>query len=183
MWKKIVGGLAALIVVFLIVVATRPDTYHVERSSTISAAPEAVYAYVADFRKWEAWSPWEKIDLKMKKTYEGTQGSVGASYAWEGNDEVGAGKMTVLTAEAGKRFEVDLHFIKPFESSAKNGFAFNSTGKETKVTWFMDGKNDFMGKAMCMFMDMDKMIGKDFEKGLADLKKVSESAPAPAAAN
>ncbi len=183
MWKKIVGGLAALIVVFLIVVATRPDTYHVERSTTISAAPEAVYAQVADFHKWEAWSPWEKLDPKMKKTYEGTQGSVGASYAWEGNDDVGAGKMTVLAVEPNKRFQVDLHFIKPFDSSAKNGFAFEASGKETKVTWSMDGTNNFISKAMCIFMDMDKMIGKDFEKGLADLKKVSEVAPAPAAAN
>lgn len=183
MWKKIAGGVAALIVVFLIVVATRPDTYHVERSINISATPEAIYAQVSDFHKWEAWSPWDKMDPNMKRTFKGTQGTVGAGYGWVGNDQVGEGTMTVLTADAPKRFEVDLHFIKPFDSSAKNGFTFASTGKETKVTWSMDGTNNFISKAMCIFMDMDKMIGKDFEKGLAQLKQVSESAPAPAAAN
>lgn len=183
MWKKIGAGVAVVIVVFLIVVATRPDTYHVERSINISATPEAVYAHVADFHKWEGWSPWDKIDPNMKRTFEGTQGAVGAKYGWVGNDQVGEGTMTVLTAEPAKRFEVDLHFIKPFESSAKNGFTFAATGKETKVTWLMDGKFGFMEKAVCMFMDMDGNIGKDFEKGLADLKKVSESAPAPAAQN
>lgn len=183
MWKKVGIGAAALIVVLLIVIATRPDTYHVERSSTISAAPDVVYGHVADFHKWEAWSPWEKLDPAMKKTFDGKDGTVGASYAWNGNDKVGEGKMTILAVEANKRVEIDLHFIRPFDSSAKNSFAFEGAGKETKVTWSMDGKNNFISKAMCMFMDMDKEIGKDFEKGLADMKKVVETAPAPAAAN
>ena len=182
-WKKVGIGAAALIVVLLIVIVTRPDTYHVERSATISATPEVVYAQVSDFHKWNAWSPWDKLDPKMKTTFEGTQGTVGASYAWVGNDDVGEGKMTLTTVDPNKRIEINLQFIKPFESSAKNGFSFESAGKETKVTWFMDGTNNFMSKAMCLVMDMDKMIGKDFEKGLADLKKVAESAPAPAAAN
>jgi len=182
-WKKIGIGVGAVIVLFLVFVATRPDTYHVERSTTISAAPDVVYGHVADFHKWDAWSPWEKLDTNMKKTFDGTQGTVGASYAWIGNDQVGEGKMTVLAVEPNKRIDVDLHFIKPFESSAKNGFVFAGTGKETKVTWSMDGTNNFMSKAMCLFMDMDKMIGKDFEKGLASLKTVAEAAPAPAAAN
>lgn len=183
MWKKVAAGFGAFVVILLIVVATRPDTYHVERSTTISAAPEAVYGNVADFHKWEAWSPWEKIDPKMKKTFDGTQGTVGASYAWEGDDKVGAGKMTILAVDPNKRIDIDLHFVRPFESSAKNGFTFASSGKETKVTWFMDGNNNFVSKFMCMFMNMDNLIGKDFEKGLADMKKVVESAPAPAAAN
>jgi hypothetical protein len=183
MWKKIAAGAAALIVVLLIVIATRPATYHVERSTTISAAPEAVYGHVADFHKWHGWSPWDKLDPQMKTTFDGTQGTVGASYAWVGNDQVGEGKMTVLSVDPNKRFEINLQFIKPFESSAKNSFSFDAAGKETKVTWHMDGTNNFVSKAMCMFMDMDKMIGKDFEKGLADLKKVAETAPAPAAAN
>jgi uncharacterized protein YndB with AHSA1/START domain len=181
-WKKIGIGAAALIVILLLVIVTRPDTYHVERSTTISASPEVVYAHVADFQKWDAWSPWSKLDPNMKTTFGGTQGTVGATYAWIGNDDVGEGKMTILAVEPNKRIDINLQFIKPFESAANNGFAFESTGKETKVTWAMDGKNDFMGKAMCMFMDMDKMIGKDFEKGLADMKTVAEAAPAPAAA-
>lgn len=184
MWKKVGIGVAALIGVLLIVIATRPSTYHVERSITMSAPAEVVYAQVADFHKWEPWSPWAKLDPSMKVTYEGTQGAVGASYAWTGNDDVGAGKMTILAVEPNKRVDIDLQFIKPFESLAKNGFVFESAGKETKVTWHMDGTNNFMSKAMSLFMDMDKMIGNDFEKGLAAMKKVAEAAPAaPAAAN
>lgn len=182
-WKKIGIGAGVVIVLLFIVIATRPDTYHVERSATISAPPEAVYAQVADFHKWSAWSPWEKLDPNMTRTFEGTPGTVGSSYGWTGNDEVGAGTMKVLNVDPNKRIEINLHFIKPFDSEAKNGFAFEPTGKETKVTWFMDGPHNFISKAMCMFMDMDKVIGKDFEKGLADMKKIVEAAPAPAAAN
>lgn len=183
MWKKVLGGVVALIVVLLIVVATRPNTYRVERSTTISAAPEVVYAQVADFHKWDAWMPWGKLDPNMKKTYEGTQGAVGSSYGWEGNSDVGSGKMTVLAVEPNKHLDIDLHFIKPFESSAKNGFVLEPAGKDTKVTWYMSGDHSFMSKFMCMFTSMDAIIGKDFDKGLADMKKVAEAAPAPAAAN
>ncbi len=183
MWKKIGIGAAALIVVLLLVIVTRPSTYHVERSATISATPEVVYGHVSDFNKWGAWSPWSKLDPKMKITYGGTQGSVGATYAWVGNDDVGSGKMTMTGLDPSKRIDIKLEFFKPFESLAKNGFTFESAGKETKVTWFMDGTNDFMGKAFSLFMNMDKMIGADFEKGLADMKKVAEAAPTPAAAN
>ena len=183
-WNKIGIGAAALIVVLLLVIITRPDTYHVERSTTISASPEVVYAQVADFHKWEAWSPWGKLDPNMKTNFGGTPGTVGSSYSWVGNDDVGEGKMTVLAVEPNKRVEINLQFIKPFESAAINAFALESSGKETKVTWLMDGKNNFISKAMTLFMNMDKMIGKDFEKGLADMKKVAEAAPAaPAAAN
>jgi Polyketide cyclase / dehydrase and lipid transport len=184
MWKKIGIGAAAFIVVLLLVIVTRPDTYHVERSATISAAPEVVYAHVADFNKWGAWSPWSKLDPKMKITYGGTQGTVGASYAWDSAvDDVGAGKMTITNVNPNKRIDIKLEFLKPFESTADNGFSFESAGKETKVTWFIDGKNDFMGKAMSLFMNMDTMIGDDFVKGLSDMKKVAEAPPAPAAAN
>jgi Polyketide cyclase / dehydrase and lipid transport len=181
--QKIGIGIAAVIVVFLIVVVTRPDTYHVERSKVISAAPEAIYGHVADFQQWKAWSPWDKIDPNMKRTFGGKQGTVGATYAWVGNDEVGEGDMTITSVDPGKRVEINLHFVKPFESSAKNGFKFEPEGKDTKVTWYMDGNNNFLSKIMCLFMDMDKMIGKDFEKGLDSMKQVSEAAPAPAAAN
>jgi len=181
MWKKIGAGLAALLVVLLLVVATRPSTYHVERSTTISAPAEAVFAQIVDFKKWDAWSPWSKLDPNMKVTYDGTQGTVGASYAWSGNDDVGTGKMTMLAIDPGKRVDIKLEFQAPWESAAKNGFTLEPLGKDTKVTWLMDGNNDFMGKAMSLVMDMDKMIGNDFEKGLAQMKKVAEAAPDPAA--
>ncbi len=182
MWKKIGLGALAAIVVLLIVISTRPATYEVKRSTTISSGPEAVYAQVADFKNWKAWSPWDKLDPNQKTTYEGTQGTVGAGYTWNGNDDVGSGRMTVTAVDPNKRIDIKLEFIKPFESTAANGFLLEPAGKDTKVTWFMNGDNTFMGKAMSLFMNMDQMIGKDFEKGLADMKKVVESAPAQPAA-
>jgi hypothetical protein len=181
--QKIGIGIAAVIVVFLIVVVTRPSTYHVERSKVISAPATVVYGHIADFRKWESWSPWEKLDPQMKKTYEGTPGTVGSAYSWDGKGDAGAGTMTVKMVDPNKRLDIKLEFVKPFESVAKTGFILETAGNQTKVSWFIDGDNDFMGKIMSLFMDMDKMIGKDFEKGLDEMKKISESAPAPAAAN
>jgi hypothetical protein len=182
LWKKIGIGFGVVIAVLLIAIVTRPAKYHVERSTTIAAPADVVYAQVSDFRKWEAWSPWAKLDPQMKTTYEGTQGAVGARYAWTGNDDVGSGHMTVAAVKPNESVEIKLEFIKPFASTTANGFKLEPAGKDTKITWHMDGDNDFVGKAFCLFMDMDAMIGKDFEKGLTDLKKVAEAAPkAPAA--
>jgi len=175
-------GLAALLVVLVIVIATRPSTYRVERHATIAAPADVVFGEVADFQKWPAWSPWAKLDPNMKTTFGGTQGTVGATYAWEGNDDVGAGKMTIKAIQPAKSVEFELAFLKPFESKADNGFAFEAAGAETKVTWFMTGHNDFIGKAFCLVMDMDAMIGKDFEKGLGSLKQVAEAAAKTASA-
>ncbi|MDI1432271.1 MULTISPECIES: SRPBCC family protein [Polyangium] len=169
-------GLAALIVVFLIVVATRPSAYQVERHATFAAPVDLVYNHVKDFRTWEAWSPWAKLDPKMKTTFSGTQGEVGAVYEWEGNDDVGAGKMTIAALKPNERVDINLEFLKPFASKTDNGFKVEAAGKDTKITWFMRGENDFIGKMFCLFMDMDAMIGKDFENGLANLKKVTEEA-------
>jgi uncharacterized protein YndB with AHSA1/START domain len=176
MWKKIGIGVLVVILALVVVIATRPSTYHVERSATIAAPPEVVFAQVSDFHKWEAWSPWGKLDPKMKTTYEGTQGTPGASYAWSGDDKVGEGKMTVTAVKPNERLDIKLEFIKPFASTAANGFTVAPAGKDTKVTWFMEGENTFVGKAFSLFADMDSMIGKDFEKGLADLKKAAEAA-------
>lgn len=181
--KKIGIGVAAVIAVLLVVIATRPDTYHVERSKTISASPAAVYGHVADFHKWDGWSPWDKLDPAMKKTYGGTPGAVGSTYNWVGNDKAGEGDMKISALEPTKRVDVDLHFVKPFEDRSKTRFSFDAEGQGTKVTWAMDGNHNFISKAMCLFMDMDKMIGKDFEQGLDNMKKVAEAAPVPAAAN
>ena len=185
MWKKVAIGVGAfvgaLVVVLLIAILTRPSTYRVERSVTVGASPEAVYAQVTDFKKWAVWSPWGKLDPKMKTTFEGTPGAVGSVYTWNGNDDVGSGKMTIAALDPNKRVDIKLEFYKPFASTAGNGFLIVPAGKETKVTWFMDGNNDFMGKAFSLFMDMDKMIGADFEKGLGDMKKIVEATPSAAA--
>ncbi|MFO0757224.1 MAG: SRPBCC family protein [Byssovorax sp.] len=178
--KRIGLGLAVVLVLFILVVATRPSSFHVERSATIKAPPAAARAAVADFHGWQAWSPWEKLDPGMKKTFTGPASGTGAVYEWVGNDKVGEGRMTITEATADK-VTIRLEFIKPFASTNTTTFTFTPSGSETKVTWAMDGHNDFMGKAFSMFMDMDKMVGGDFERGLAALKQVAESAPAPAA--
>jgi len=176
--KRILLVLAAAIVLFLGYAATRPDTFHVERSASIAAPPAAIYAHVVDFRRWQAWSPWEKLDPAMKRELGGPETGVGATYAWEGNSDVGKGKMTITAAEPPSKLAVRLEFLEPFASTSVATFALAPEGEGTRVTWSMDGDQNFLAKVMCIFMDMDKLIGGDFEKGLASLKQVSEAAPA-----
>lgn len=176
--KRILLVLAAAIVLFLGYAATRPDTFHVERSASIAAPAAAIYAHVVDFRRWQAWSPWEKLDPAMKRELGGPETGVGATYAWEGNSDVGKGKMTITAAEPPSKLAVRLEFLEPFASTSVATFALAPEGEGTRVTWSMDGDQNFLAKVMCIFMDMDKLIGGDFEKGLASLKQVSEAAPA-----
>jgi hypothetical protein len=164
----------------LAMAATKPTHYHIERSATISAAPAAVFAHVNDFHAWEAWSPWEKIDPAMKRTFEGPPNGMDATYAWVGNDKVGEGKMTIIESQPDARVGIRLEFIKPFAETCQADFALAPEGEGTKVTWGMDGNHNYVSKVMCVFMDMDKMIGTDFEKGLGQLKTLAESAPAAA---
>ena len=184
MIRKILIAVAAIVVLFLGFVATRPSTYGVERSTTVAAPPAVVYAQVADFNRWDAWSPWAKLDPAQKTTFTGEPGAVGSRYEWSGNDKVGKGRMTVKDARPGERVGIDLEFIEPFASRADTDFVFAPDGGGTRVTWVMSGKMGFMEKAMGVFMSMDDMIGKDFEKGLAQLKATAEAAAraAPAAA-
>lgn len=183
MLKKVAIVIGLLIVVLLGVVATRPATYRVERSAEVSAPPSAVYALVNDFHKWDAWSPWAKLDPNMKLTFDGAAAGTGAIYYWTGNKEVGEGRMTITESQPDSRVVIKLEFIKPFPTTSTTTFVFTPSGSSTKVTWVMDGKNDFIGKAFTLFMDMDKMIGKDFEKGLASMKGVAESQATQHASN
>src|SRR5262249_7146798 len=139
-------------------------------------------AQVNDFHAWPAWSPWEKLDPQMKKTFEGPASGVGAKYAWTGNDKVGEGRMTIEKSEKPSTVGIKLEFLKPFEATNATTFTFAPTAKGSKVTWAMDGENNFMAKAASLFMDMDKMIGGDFERGLTAMKTAAESAPKPAPA-
>ncbi|WP_437537621.1 SRPBCC family protein [Sorangium sp. So ce726] len=177
--KRVGLGLVAVVLLFVIVVMTRPSTFRVERSATVAAPPEAVYAQVADFHAWARWSPWEGLDPALKRTYEGPAAGPGASYAWSGNDEVGEGKMTITGAEQPSNVTVRVEFIKPFEATNTALFTFVPAPSGTKVTWAMEGENGFLGKAFGMFMDMDKMVGADFEKGLGAMKQIVESKAAP----
>jgi hypothetical protein len=177
MFIKILIGLALVIVVFLIVVATRPSEFRVERSASISAPPAAIFPYVNELKKWEVWNPWGKIDPAMKLTYDGPPAGKGASYAWVGNREVGEGKLTIAESRPNELVRCQMEFYKPMAGTSEAQFTFQPEGNQTKVTWTMTGKNSFIAKAMCMFMNMDKMIGGQFEKGLADMKAAVEAAP------
>jgi uncharacterized protein YndB with AHSA1/START domain len=181
---KILLGVALVLAVLAVVIATRPPTYHIERSVAVAAPPEAVFAPVNDFHSWPAWSPWEKLDPQMKKTFDGAPAGVGAIYSWSGNNKVGEGRMTMEKSERPSLISIKLEFLKPFASTSTATFTFAPDGQGTKATWAMDGNNNFVGKAFGLFMNMDKMMGGDFDRGLASLKVIAESAPkgVPAAA-
>ena len=173
---RILIGLAVVIVVFVIIVATRPSEYSVTRSLAIAAPPEAIFPHVNEPRKWEAWNPWGKLDPTMKQTYEGAPAGVGAVYTWAGNREVGEGRMTIIESRPNDLIRVRLEFLKPFAGTSIATFTFKPEGAGTLVTWSMAGENNFMAKAVHLVMDMDKMIGGNFEKGLAQMKTVAEAA-------
>ena len=174
--KKILITLAVIIILFVVVVALQPAEYSVVRTATITAPAPAVFAQVNDFHKWEAWSPWAKIDPDMKQTYEGPPAGTGAIYTWTGNKKVGAGRMKLTESHPDYQIRIKLDFLKPFASTAMSEFVFNPEDTQTAVTWTMTGRKNFISKAFCMFMNMDKMVGGDFEKGLASLKPVVEAA-------
>jgi uncharacterized protein YndB with AHSA1/START domain len=175
MFKKILIGLVVLVGGFAAFVATRPSTFHVERSATIKAPPEVLFGQVADFHKWQDWSPWEKLDPTMKKTYSGPSSGEGAAYAWVGNDKVGEGDMTITSAQPNEKISIRLEFLKPWKAVNTATFTFKPAGDITTVTWAMDGEHNYVGKAFALFMNMDQMIGGDFDKGLAGLAMVSEA--------
>jgi hypothetical protein len=163
-------------------VATRPDAYHVERSTTVDAPAATVFAQIDDLSVWKEWSPWEKKDPAMKRTLSATTSGVGATYSWEGNKEVGKGKMTIVDSRPGEKVAEKLEFIEPFQSQSEVSFTLKTeTPATTKVTWAMDGKHNFVTKAMSVVKPMDGMIGKDFEEGLANLKRVAEAKKPPPA--
>jgi hypothetical protein len=180
MIKKILLGALVVIVlivaIFCVVVALQPAHYHVERSATINAPAPLVFSQVNDFHKWEAWSPWAKLDPAMKQTYEGPPAGKGAIYSWTGNDQVGQGRMTITDSKPGELVKIKLEFIKPWAATNATDFSFATQGNQTNVKWTLDGSNNFMGKAASLFMNMDKMVGGDFEKGLLQMKLVAESA-------
>jgi hypothetical protein len=177
MLKKIVIGLAVIVVVFIVIVALQPSEFRIVRSATISAPAPAVFAQVNDFHKWDTWSPWAKLDPAMKKTYDGAPAGTGAIYSWSGNDQVGEGRMTLTESRASDLIRIKLEFMKPFAATNTAEFSFKPEGNQTVVTWSMFGENNFVAKAFGLLMNMDKMVGGDFEKGLAQLKSVMEAAP------
>jgi len=177
MLKKILLALAVIVIVVVVVVAVQPSGFRVERTATISAPAPAVFGQVNDFHNWEAWSPWAKLDPTMRQAFEGAPAGTGAIYTWTGNKQVGEGRMTVTESRPNELIRIRLEFLKPFAATNTAEFAFKPEGNQTVVTWSMVGKNNFMAKAVHLVVNMDRMVGGDFEKGLARMKSVAEAAP------
>ena len=176
LWKILIA-LVVIVVGLVAVIALQPARYRVSRSTTIAAPAPVVFAQVNDFHRWTAWSPWEKIDPAMKRTYEGPPAGVGASYTWVGSGEVGEGRMTIVESRPSDLIQVKLEFVKPFAGTSVAEFTFKPEGDRTLVTWSMTGDKNFIAKAIHLVMSMDRMIGDQFDKGLAAMKTVAEAAP------
>lgn len=174
MLKKITLAIAVLVAAVLAYAVTKPDTFRVQRSAHIKAAPETIFPHIDTLANWPAWSPWEKMDPAMKKTLSGPPGGKGAAVAWDGNKEVGTGRMEILESIPPSKITIKLDFLKPFEAHNTGEFTFERMGDSTHVTWAMFGPQSYMMKVMGVFVDCDKMVGKDFEAGLANLKALAE---------
>ncbi len=174
MLKKIAMVLAVMVLAILSFATTKPDTFAMERSVTVQAPPEKILPHVADFHAWAAWSPWEKLDPAMKRAYSGAASGKGAVYEWEGNGEVGQGRMEIIDANPVSGRTIKLDLIKANEGHNEADVHVGPEGNATKVTWAMHGPNNYLSKVMQVFLDMDKMLGAYFESGLADLKTAAE---------
>ncbi|MDE1153764.1 MAG: SRPBCC family protein [Micavibrio sp.] len=175
MFIDVILVLALLIVAVIIFVATRPDDFRISRSATIAAPPAAVFAEVNDFHKWNAWSPWAKMDPACKNTFDGADAGAGAIFAWAGNSKVGEGRMTILESRAAELIRIRLEFFKPFKATNAAEFTFIPAADGTTVSWTMTGTNGFMGKLIGTLMNCDKMVGKQFAEGLAAIKTIVET--------
>jgi uncharacterized protein YndB with AHSA1/START domain len=174
MLKTIGIIIAVLIAGVLILAATKPDTFKLERKTNIKAPPEKIFALLNDFKQWAVWSPWEKKDPAMKRNFGATTAGKGATYAWEGNKDVGTGNMEIAQSVPSSSLMLKLNFEKPFKANNIVNFTLSPVSGGTDVTWGMEGENNFMSKIMQVFMSMDKMVGPDFEAGLANLKAAAE---------
>lgn len=177
MLNWILIGIAAIVGVFAAIVALQPSDFRIERSAAMAAPAPAVFSQVNDFRNWLAWSPWEKLDPQLKRTYEGPAAGAGAQYAWAGNKDVGEGRMTIVESRPGELVRIKLEFFKPLAAVSTAEFQFRPAEGGTAVTWSMAGQNSFLARALCMFVSMDKMVGGQFEQGLAQMKAVVERRP------
>jgi uncharacterized protein YndB with AHSA1/START domain len=169
-------GIAAVAVAALLIfAATRPDSFRIERTASIKAPPEKVFAFINDLHRWTAWSPWEKIDPALKRSYGGAESGKGATYAWEGNGKVGSGRMEITDSVPASKVAIKLDFIKPFEGHNIAEFTLQPGAQGTTVTWAMFGPSPYLSKVMGIVFNMDRMVGGQFEQGLANLKAVSET--------
>ena len=174
MIKKIVLVLAILFTGVLAYAATRPDTLHIERSVTIKASPGKIFPLINNLRAWPQWSAYETKDPAMKRTYTGPEAGKGAVYEWEGNSEVGSGRMEIIEVQEPSRIAIKLDFLEPFEGHNVAEFTLKPENDSTTVRWVMEGPNRYLGKLISVFIDVDDMVGKDFDTGLANIKTIAE---------
>jgi hypothetical protein len=176
MLVKILIALVVVLVLFVVMVALRPSEFRVTRSAAIAAPPDAVFAQVNDLHNWEAWSPWAKLDPAAKTKYEGPPAGIGAKFGWSGNNKIGAGQMTITESKPYDLVKFRLDFVKPFKGTNAAEFTFRPDGNQTVVTWSTMGEYSFIPKAVGLFINCDKMMGDQFEKGLAQMKSLTEMA-------
>ena len=174
MLKTILIVVVVAIAVLLIYAATKPDTFRIQRSATIAAPPDSVFGLINDLHAWASWSPWEKKDPAMRKTYSGPAQGKGVALEWDGNKDVGMGRMEILESILPSKVLIQLGFFKPFKAHNTAEFTLTPSGSSTQLTWAMYGPQPYMFKVMTLFCSMDKMVGKDFEDGLANLKALAE---------
>ncbi|MEO8151832.1 MAG: SRPBCC family protein [Rhizobacter sp.] len=174
MLKTIAIGIVIVIAAVLIYATTRPDSFSVQRSTTIKAPPEKVFALINDFHAWSTWSPWEKLDPAMQRNFGSTTAGQGATYGWTGNSKVGEGRMEILESAPASKVSIKLDFLKPFEAHNTADFTLQQQGDSTQVTWVMYGPAPYVSKLMGVFISMDTMVGKDFETGLSNMKDAAE---------
>lgn len=179
MIKKVLLGLVAVIVIFLAVAAMQPADFRISRSATIAAPPSALFEQINDLHKFQDWNPWAKIDPNAKMTYTGPPSGVGSAYSWAGNGEVGEGTMTITESRPGELVRARMEFNKPMQATNIAEFTFKPEGDKTLMTWSMSGSNGLVAKAFGLLVNCDKMVGSQFEKGLATLKSMTETAPKP----
>ena len=175
MFVKILIGIAVVLALLAIFIATRPAEFSVSRAATINATPAAVFNQLNDFHKWEAWSPWAKMDPNAKNSFDGPTSGEGAKFAWDGNSDVGAGNMTITESVPNDHVRIRLEFVRPFAGVNDTLFTIKPAGDKTNVTWTMSGKNNFITKAISLVMDCDKMVGPQFEKGLASMESAAQA--------
>jgi carbon monoxide dehydrogenase subunit G len=182
MFKTIAIVIAVLLAAVLAFATTKPDTFSVQRSTTIKAPPDKIFPFINDFHRWTAWSPWEKMDPAMQRTYSGPPAGQGTAYAWEGNSKVGSGRMQIAESVPSSKVTIQLDFLKPMEGHNIAEFTLvpqgNDSNGSTTVTWTMRGPAPYLSKLMQVFVSMDSLVGNDFERGLANLKAAAEQ-PAP----
>ena len=168
----VLGAIVAAVLILIVLASRRPDEFRIERSARIETRPEDVFDEINDFRNWKQWSPWEELDPNMVTTYDGPESGVGAKKAWTGNSKAGQGAMEILDTDMPNRVKIRIDFIKPIQAQHISEFHMKPEGSATLISWQMHGKNNLISKVFGLFMNMDAMIGKDFEEGFENLKTV-----------